>query len=88
MFFDSNILHIRAGSLRHFAVAVCKTCWTSEDVLDSSDKAQRVSRGAASLLLALQGQELQKSNHQDMVMVLPPGFDKGGFQLRIDNVWF
>jgi hypothetical protein len=23
-----------------------------------------------------------------MVMVRPPGIDKGAFQLRIDNVWF
>jgi hypothetical protein len=34
------------------------------------------------------GRQLQKSNRQDMVMVRPPGIDKGGFQLRIDNVWF
>ena len=34
------------------------------------------------------GRQLQKSNSQDMVMVRPPGIDKGGFQLRIDNVWF
>jgi len=32
--------------------------------------------------------QLQKSNRQDMVMVRPPGIDKGGFQLRIGNVWF
>jgi len=34
------------------------------------------------------GRQLQKSNRQDMVMVRPPGIDKGSFQLRIDNVWF
>jgi hypothetical protein len=34
------------------------------------------------------GRQLQKSNRQDMVMVRPPGIDKGGFQLRMDNVWF
>ena len=34
------------------------------------------------------GRQLQKSNSQDMVMVQPPGINKGGFQLRIDNVWF
>ena len=37
------------------------------------------------------GRQLQKSNSQDMVMVRrvrPPGIDKVGFQLRIDNVWF
>jgi hypothetical protein len=76
-------------ALRHFAVAaVCKKWRTSEDVLDSSDRAQKISRGTACLLLAFKGRQLQKSNRQDMVMVLPPGIDKGGFQLRIDNVWF
>ena len=34
------------------------------------------------------GRQLQKSNSQDMVMVRPPGINKGGFQLRINNVWF
>ena len=34
------------------------------------------------------GKTLQKSNRQDLVFVLPPGIDKGGFQLRIDNIWF
>ena len=32
--------------------------------------------------------QLQESNRLDMVMVWPPGIDKGGFQLRIDYVWF
>lgn len=34
------------------------------------------------------GKTLQKSNRQDLVFARPPGIDKGGFQLRIDNVWF
>jgi len=34
------------------------------------------------------GKTLQKSNRQDLVFVRPPGIDKGGFQLRIDNIWF
>jgi len=49
------------SALRHFAVAaVCKKWRTSEDVLDSSDRAQKISRGAACLLLALQGQTASK----------------------------
>jgi hypothetical protein len=34
------------------------------------------------------GKTLQKSNRQDLVFARPPGIDKGGFQLRIDSVWF
>ena len=49
------------SSLRHFAVAaICKKWRTSEDVLYSSDRAQKVSREASCLLLALQGQTASK----------------------------
>jgi len=34
------------------------------------------------------GKTLQKSNRQDLVFARPAGIDKGGFQLRIDNIWF
>ena len=77
------------SSLGHSAVAaICKKCRTSEDVFYTSDRAQKISRGAACLLLALQGQAASK--------VQPSGYGhgsatwhrQGGFQLRIDNVWF
>ena len=49
------------SSLRHFAVAaVCKKWRTSENVFYTSDRAQKVSRGAECLLLALQGQAASK----------------------------
>ena len=58
------------SALRHFEVAaVCKKWRTSEDVLDSSDRAQKISRGAACLLLALQGQTASK--------VQPSGYGHG-----------
>ena len=58
------------SSLGHSAVAAaCKTCRTSEDVLDSSDRPQKVCRGAACLLLALQGLAASK--------VQPSGYGHG-----------
>ena len=55
------------SALRHFAVAaVCKKWRASEDVLDSSDRAQKISRGAACLLLTLQRQTASKEYVQNM----------------------
>jgi len=58
------------SSLGHSAVAaICKKCRTSEDVFYTSDRAQKISRGAACLLLALQGQAASK--------VQPSGYGHG-----------
>ena len=68
------------SSLRHFAVAaVCKKWRTSEDVFYTSDGAQKVSRGAACLLLALQGQTASK--------VQPSGYGHGWATLHRQR-WF
>ncbi len=29
-----------------------------------------------------------QTNHQDMVIIRPPGISDGAFQLRMDNIWF
>jgi hypothetical protein len=31
---------------------------------------------------------LQQTNRQDWVFIRPPAITEGGFQLRIDNIWF
>ena len=34
------------------------------------------------------GKKLGDSNRQDLVFIRPPGIQEGGFELRLDNVWF
>ena len=34
------------------------------------------------------GKTLGNSNRQDLVFIRPPGIQEGGFELRLDNVWF
>ena len=34
------------------------------------------------------GNKLGSSNRQDLVFIRPPGIQVGGFELRLDSVWF
>ena len=60
----------------------------SEAVLIPSNRAQKISRGAARAMLAVRVIKMRKTNCQDWVFIRPPGTPLATYQLRMDTVWF
>ena len=53
-----------------------------------SNRAQKISRGAARAMLAVCVKKMRKTNREDWGFIRPPGTPLATFQLRMDTVWF